>query len=75
MKTRTFIAQATMSIDMEQEFELTEAEYEQAIEEYGDIWTYAKEIISPNGGFTEIPNSGDWAMYDASELTKENENV
>jgi len=70
-KTRKFYAQATMSIDMEQTFELTEAEYKEIVEEYGDVWSYATEIISPNGEFTEVPNSGDWSMYDVSEITNE----
>tara|TARA_B110000208_G_scaffold165858_1_gene204359 strand:- start:18 stop:257 length:240 start_codon:yes stop_codon:yes gene_type:complete len=70
-KTRKFYAQATMSIDMEQTFELTEAEYQQVIEDYGDLWNYARDEISVNGEFTEVPNSGDWNMYDVSEITNE----
>ena len=68
-KTRKFKAQATMSIDMEQNFELTEAEYKKVIEEYGDFWNYVRDEISPNGGFTEVPNSGDWNMFDVTEIT------
>jgi len=75
MKTRKFVAQATMSIDMEQTFELTEAEYEKAVEEYGNVWLYARDEISPNGGFTEVPNSGDWNMWDVDEITEEKTNV
>ena len=73
MKTRTFVANATMFSYLSQEFELTEDGYQAAIEEHGSIEQYASECLDP-GGFRELPNGGDWDNGDVYEITEEKTN-
>jgi hypothetical protein len=59
---KKYKAYATMSVDLVCEFELDEDD-----EDVKDPWTYAKYHID-GGDFTEIENSGDWALYDVQEI-------
>jgi hypothetical protein len=54
---KRYKAYATLSYDLECEFEVEDDE---------DAWDFARDI--DGGDFTEIKNTGDWKVYEVEEI-------
>jgi hypothetical protein len=54
---KTYKAYATITYELEYTFELEDDE---------DAWDYAKDL--DGGDFEEIPNSGEWNIYEVVEI-------
>jgi hypothetical protein len=61
-KMKRYKAYATISYDLECEFEVEDDE---------DAWDFAREL--DGGDFKELDGSGDWKVYEVEEI-KEKEN-
>lgn len=55
---KTYTAYATISYDLKYTFELEDDE---------DPWDHARDL--DGGEFTEIPDTGDWHIYEVDEVT------
>jgi hypothetical protein len=55
---KTYKAYATISYDLVHTFELEDGEYP---------WDYARDL--DGGEFEEIPDTGDWHIYEVEEVT------
>jgi hypothetical protein len=55
---KTYKAYATISYDLVHTFELEDGE---------DPWDYARDL--DGGEFEEIPDTGDWHIYEVEEVT------
>jgi len=67
---KTFTAYASMTIDLQCNFELTEAKYKTAIAKYGSIYQWARDHLD-GGDFIDRGHSGDWDMYQVEETTED----
>ena len=56
---KTYTAYATITYDLKYTFELEDDE---------DAWDYARDL--DGGEFKEIPDSGEWYIYEVQEETK-----
>jgi len=70
MKTRSFTALASMTVDLKCDFEITEDVYKHAIAEHGTIFQWARENLD-GGLFIDDGQGGEWNMYDISETTED----
>ena len=61
MADKKYIVMAEMSVAMKAEFN------ESDIPEGVSAWEYAKEHLD-GSEFEEVPNSGDWSVYDLLEI-------
>ena len=62
---KKFKAYATISYEMEYEFEVEDDE----IDEDFDPFIYARDNLD-GSEFTQIPDSGDWDIFEVEEITK-----
>jgi hypothetical protein len=56
---KTYKAYATITYELEYTFELEDDE---------DAWDYARDL--DGGEFKEIPDTGEWNIYEVEEVTK-----
>jgi hypothetical protein len=56
---KTYTAYATITYELKYTFELEDDE---------DAWDYARDL--DGGEFKEIPDTGEWHIYEVEEVTK-----